>query len=79
MERSENIVIPIGIGALGVITTRFEKFTMEAGIELHFEHVQKTALLGQQGFYDWYLVLKSPQINSWRAKLVGYTKNSPYK
>ena len=39
-------VIPIVIGALGAITTRFEKFVMEAGIELRVEHVQKTALLG---------------------------------
>ena len=39
-------VIPIVVGALGAITTRFEKFVMEAGIELRVEHVQKTALLG---------------------------------
>ena len=39
-------VIPMVVGALGAITPRFEKFVMETGIELHVEHVQKTALLG---------------------------------
>ena len=40
-------VAPIVAEALGSITTRFEKFIMEAGIELHIEHVQKIALLGK--------------------------------
>ena len=39
-------VIPIVIGTLGVITTQFEKYVKEVGIEMHVEHVQKTALLG---------------------------------
>ena len=39
-------VIPIVVGALGAITTRFEKFVMEAGTELRVEHAQNTALLG---------------------------------
>ena len=39
-------VIPIVVGALGAITTRFKKFVREVGIEMRVEHVQKTALLG---------------------------------
>ena len=39
-------VIPIVVGALGAITTRFKKFAREIGIEMRVEHVQKTALLG---------------------------------
>ena len=39
-------VIPIVIGTLGAITTRFEKYVKEVGIELRVKHVQKTALLG---------------------------------
>ena len=39
-------VIPIVIGTLGAITTRFEKNVKEVGIEMRVEHVQKTALLG---------------------------------
>ena len=38
-------LIPIVVGTLGAITTRFGKFVMEAGIELRVEHVHKTALL----------------------------------
>ena len=32
---------------LGVITTCFEKYVKEVGIEMRVEHVQKTALLGE--------------------------------
>ena len=32
----------IVVGALGAITTRFEKFILEAGTELRVEPVQKT-------------------------------------
>ena len=39
-------VIPIVIGTLGAITTRFEKYVKEVAIEMCIEHVQKTALLG---------------------------------
>ena len=41
-------VIPIVVGALGAITNRFEKCMKEVGIEMHVEHVQKTAPLGTQ-------------------------------
>ena len=40
------IVIPIVVGALGAITTQFEKFIMEAGIQLRVKFVQKSSLLG---------------------------------
>ena len=34
------VVIPIVIGALGVITTKFEKYIESLGIETRIEHVQ---------------------------------------
>ena len=39
-------VIPIVVGALGTITTKFEKCIESLGIEIRIEHVQKSALLG---------------------------------
>ena len=44
-------VIPIVIGTLGAITTRFEKCVREVGIEMRVGHVQKTVLLGTAGVY----------------------------
>ena len=49
------IVIPIVVGALGVISNRFEKFVMEAGIQNRIEHVQKTALLGTARIFRLFL------------------------
>ena len=40
------IVIPIVVGALGTITTKFEKYIESLGIEIRTEQVQKSALLG---------------------------------
>ena len=40
------IVIPIVVGALRVISKRFEKFVREVGIYTRVKHVQKTALSG---------------------------------
>ena len=34
-------VIPIVVGALGAITTKFEKYSESLGIEIRIEHVQK--------------------------------------
>ena len=39
------VVIPIVVGALGTITTKFEKYIESIGIEIRIEHVQKSALL----------------------------------
>ena len=39
-------VIPIVVGALGMISNRFEKFVKGAGMHIRVKHVQKTALLG---------------------------------
>ena len=40
-------LIPIVVGALGTITTKFEsKYIESLGIEIRIEHVQKSALLG---------------------------------
>ena len=39
-------VIPIVVGALGLIITRFDKSVEEVEIEMRVEYVQKTALLG---------------------------------
>ena len=38
-------VIPIVVGALGTITTKFEKYIERLGIEIRIERVQKSALL----------------------------------
>ena len=43
------VVIPavvVVVGALGTITTKFEKYIESLGIEIKIEHVQKSALLG---------------------------------
>ena len=39
------VVIPIVVGALETITTKFEKYIESLGIEIRIEHVQKSALL----------------------------------
>ena len=40
------VMIPIVVGALGTITTKFEKYFKSLGIDIRIEHVQKSALLG---------------------------------
>ena len=40
------VVFPIVVGALGTITTKFEKYIERVGIKIRIEHVQKSALLG---------------------------------
>ena len=42
----EVIVILVVVGALGAISTGFEKYVEAIGIEMRVEHAQKTALLG---------------------------------
>ena len=37
---------PIVVGALGTITTKFEKYIESLGTEIRIEHVQKSTLLG---------------------------------
>ena len=37
------VVIHIVIGALGIITTKFEKYIESLEIEIRIEHVQKSA------------------------------------
>ena len=44
--RKKVVVISIVVGALGTITTKFEKYIESLGIEIRIEHVQKSALLG---------------------------------
>ena len=39
-------VIPVVVGALGAVSTRFEKFIKDIGVTLNTEHAQKRALLG---------------------------------
>ena len=40
----EEIVITVVVGALGAISTGFEKYIAATGIELRVEHAQKTVL-----------------------------------
>ena len=40
------VVIPIVVGVLGTITTKFEKYIESLKVEIRIEHVQKSALLG---------------------------------
>ena len=42
----EVIVIPVVVGALGAISTRFEKYIAASEIEMRVKHAQKTVLLG---------------------------------
>ena len=42
----EVIVIPVVVGALGAISTGFEKYIAAIGIEMRVKHAQKIALLG---------------------------------
>ena len=39
-------VIPVVVGALGAVSTRFQKFVKDIGITLKIEYAQKTTLLG---------------------------------
>ena len=45
-QMKKAVVIPIVVGALGTITTTFEKYIERLEIEIRLEHVQKSALLG---------------------------------
>ena len=49
-DMKEAVVIPVVVGALGAISTGFEKYIAAIGIEMRVKHAQKTALLGQQEF-----------------------------
>ena len=40
------VVIPIVVGALGIIITKFEKYIESLGIEIRTEHVQKSSCSG---------------------------------
>ena len=40
------VLIPIVLGTLGTITTKFEIYIESLRIEIRIEHVQKSALLG---------------------------------
>ena len=42
----EVIVIQVVVGALGAISTGFEKYITAIEIEMRVEHAQKTALMG---------------------------------
>ena len=46
MANKKVFVIPIVVGALGTITTTFDKYIEYLGIEIRTEHVQKSILLG---------------------------------
>ena len=43
-------VIPVVAGALGAISTGFEKYVAAIGIEMKVAHAQKQPYWGQQGF-----------------------------
>ena len=45
-DMKEVIVIPVVVGALGAISTRFEKYIAASEIEMRVKHAQKTVLLG---------------------------------
>ena len=45
-DMKEVIVIPVIVGALGAISTRFEKYIAASEIEMRVKHAQKTVLLG---------------------------------
>ena len=46
----EVITIALVLGALGAISTGFEKYVPASGIEIEVEHAQKQFYWGQQGF-----------------------------
>ena len=48
----EEIVITVVVGALGAISTGFEKYIAAIGIELRVEHAQKTVLLRTAGDFE---------------------------
>ena len=52
-------MIPIVAGALGTITTKFEKYIESLGIEIRIEHVQKSALLGTARIFRNVLTISS--------------------
>ena len=47
LQMKKKVVIPIVVGALGTITTKFEKYIKNLGTEIRIEHVQKSVLLGK--------------------------------
>ena len=46
----EVIAIAVVVGALGAISTGFEKYVPATGIEIEVENAQKQLYWGQQGF-----------------------------
>ena len=44
-DMKEVIVIPVVVGALGAISTGFEKYIAAIGIEMRVKHARKKALL----------------------------------
>ena len=58
----EVIVIPVVVGALGAISTGFQKYIAAIWIEMRVEHAQKTTKKPfywvQQRFLNWYLDAK---------------------
>ena len=46
----EVIAVAVVVGALGAISTGFEKYVPATGIETKVEHAQKQFYWGQQGF-----------------------------
>ena len=45
-------VIPVVVGALGLISTGFEKYIAETGIEMRVERVQKNSFIGDSKDFE---------------------------
>ena len=54
------VVIPFVVGALGTMTTKFEKYIESLGIEIRIEHVQESTLLGTARIIRKVLLVKYP-------------------
>ena len=52
------VVIPIVVGALGTITTKFEKYNEGLGIVIRTGHIQKSTFLGTARIIRRYYLVK---------------------
>ena len=72
MGHEEVIVVPVVVGALGAISTGFEKYITAIGTEMRVEHTQKKSFIGDsKDFETGTLMLKKTLHNCkyYRARL----------
>ena len=64
------VVIPTVVGALGNITTKFEKYIESLGIEIRIDHAHKSVMLG---------MFKGTNLLSTQERICSHIKNLRYQ